>query len=420
MQCTNVSEEQLKEASPAIVIAIPILLVEAVLTIGSNVILLLLLARAYKGTTSLNILLLSISGFNLMAVFNQVVLTVQTSNETLLLGPRLCNFVLLTQTMYMFGTTMVHFLISRDRYNASKDPYSWQSNKKQALSYSATVWIAVLIIAVLNTILHANDITGDYTTCFWPIARASDCAKGYKLTIKVANLIGVLILSALTFANYFKTLRELFRNEKKKLHALKESSIILQRKHIMTSSEKTALSLLIIFIIHLTLQIPSYIYDVVRFGIARYNNDGGDRGAETHSNPLRVLLIILTTMGLAAYCLPIVLMVINNRFKYNVLAMLRCKWDVAATASSDSEKQQRATGLKVTTPSIQPPKLLPDDPNVFFAKTSAKYFPDATESVSVTITEGTANNSSSSTQGLVLGKKTSNMVMSNNFIFNCK
>ena len=341
-------------------IFVPVLAVLCLLTIGSNTILLILIGRSWKLCTSLNILLMSISSLNVLSTFSQLTLLASIIRKEWILGKGACHLNSFTLLLFSYTTTLVHLLISRDRYHICKDPLSWKNNRKRAWLISLLLWVGVGLTSMLDRFLHVKDFQdydhlSDYTLCYWPPTTAPCANPLYLFAIHAITFIAFMVISATIYYNYVKIHKDLRGNEKTKEFQMKLVSSIARNKRQKTTSERAATSLAIAFTVHFVSQFPSHLYYLVRYGqtlspkqAARLLPQAGE--------------ITLTCLGFVTAISPLILMFVNGRYKQHVRELFRCKCD------PEDDRDWLADHLvaEKSPPLSQPtPKLLPNDPSVF-------------------------------------------------------
>ena len=302
---------------------LPAIAIVAVMLIVSNVILLILLARSWRFCTSLNILLFSLGCLNILTFFNQVALMVAIVNKRWVLGKGGCHLVAMIQTLFTYGVAMVHLLISRDRYFVSKNPLSWKANRKKAWVCTLVLWCGISLAATLDRLLHLEDFNDDniecnYTACYWPVIDLKCSNAPYRLSLQVATFTAFLIISGIIYYNYFKTNKGLRGNEKMKEYELRKATSITRIKQQKTTSERAISSLLLMFTIHLITQLPTYFYNMIRHVVAL--------GTTVELLP-QACLLVLTCFSFCTTVSPLLMMVINNRYRQHVKEIICCVCD---------------------------------------------------------------------------------------------
>ena len=346
---------------------LPAIAIVAVMLIASNLILLILLARSWRFCTSLNIFLVSLGCLNILTFFNQVALMVAIINKRWVLGKGGCHLVAMIQTLFTYGVAMVYLFISRDRYLVSKNPMLWKENRKKAWVCTVVLWCGISLAATLDRLLHLEDfnddnIECDYTACYWPVINLKCSNAPYRLSLQVATFASFLIISGVIYYSYFKTIKGLRGNEKMKEYELRQTTTITRIKRRKTTSERAISSLLLMFTIHLVTQLPTYFYNVIRHVVALRT---------TVELLPQASLLVLTCFSFCTTVSPLLMMMINNRYRQHVKEIICCVCD----PQDDKTKQ---IALRTRLPSKI--KTHPNDISVFFGtKKFSSYRKSTTE-----------------------------------------
>lgn len=344
------------------------LLLLAIVTVALNSILLLLIPWSWQRCTSLNIVLLSLSILNLLTSFNQVSLAIAIVRGGWVMGKAMCHVVAFVQFFHRWATMLVHLLISRDRYQVSKDPLSWQRNRRKVLIVSIVIWLLVGIAGASDRVLHLpdfeDDTSVDYVMCYWPSTTPHHANIPYRFTLQLLYLLAFLFMSATIYYTHYKVFRELRANERMKEQEAKMASMFLTNNlRKKTSGERALESLVIIFTFHVVSLLPAYVVDVVRHG--------NSLTRPTQSDLIhQVGLLTLTCISYVTAISPFVLL-FNHRFKQHMKAVLQCH--------SDPEERNKLADVLIGATTIrrvqtrQLPKSHPDDITIFLSNNTGKY-----------------------------------------------
>ncbi len=362
-----------QSSSRSLRIFVPLLLILIILTLSFNSILLLLIARSWRLRTSLNIILLGLNLLHLLTSFNQAILLISVIRDAWVMGKGMCHLVAFMQVFYSWATTLTHLLISRDRYQVSKDPFSWRDNRKKAILLSITLWVVVGVTEVTDRVLHLSDFdhgaTVDYTVCYWA-PTTLDCTNIlYCSMLQLLSFPVFLLLSATIYYNYYRVSKVLRGNEKRKEHEAKLASVVLKGdKRKKTTSERALQSLVVIFTIHFLSQLPSHITNVTRHiqGLSKSNN----------AEPIHQIgLLALTCIGYLTALTPFILF-FNHRFKQHVKDLLQCSdWGPQDHNTLAGKVIGNTSYIrKIQTHVLQThEKPKPHDITIFYSKSSNKY-----------------------------------------------
>ena len=357
---------------------IPAIAILAVILIASNVILLVLLARSWRFCTSLNIFLFSLGCLNVLTVFNQVALMVAIVNKSWVLGKGGCHLVAMIQTMFIYGVAMVHLLISRDRYFISRNPLSWKGNRKKAWICTLVLWCGISLAATFDHLLHLKDFSNvkiecNYIACYWPVIDLKCSNAPYRLALQVVTFAAFLIVSGLIYYMYIKTNKELRGNEKTKEQELRKTTSLTRNKCQKTTSERAASSLILMFTIHLITQLPTYFYNLIRHVVAL--------GTTVELLP-QACLLVLTCFSFCTTVSPLLVMLINNRYRQHVKEIICCVCD----PQDDKRNLMRQLAISDRLPPRlqSKTKAHPKDISVFFGTKRASSYRKSTTTTPTT------------------------------------
>lgn len=346
---------------------IPAIAILTVILIASNVVLLVLLARSWRSCTSLNIFLFSLGCLNVLMVFNQVALMVAIANKSWVLGKGGCHLVAMIQTLFTYGVAMVHLLVSRDRYSVSRYPLSWKANRRKAWICTIVLWCGISLAAAFDHLLHLKDISDiniecNYIACYWPVIDPICSNAPYRLALQVVTFTAFLIVSGLIYYMYIKTYKELRGIEKMKEEELRKTTNLTRNKHQKTTSERTASSMVLMFTIHLITQLPSYFYNVIRHVVAL--------GTTEELLP-QACLLVLTCFSFCTTVSPLLVMLVNNRYRQHVKGIICCVCDPQDDTVRNLMRQLAISDTLPPRVQSKTKKAHPKDISVFFGSKRA-------------------------------------------------
>ena len=227
------------------IVFVPFLLIQITITLASNGILLLMIGRSFKSSTSLNIFLLSISIFNLVTVVNQVSLAVYVLQRDVTKFPhQLCHLMSIIKSSTTVGITLLHLFISHHRLKIAKSPLMRQNTRKQAWLLGAIVWAIACAVAIFECVLHiGNDEysnSENIQTCVWP--GINKCTT--RLSLYVNSIVDVCmqpeyIVSGITYYFYIKAGKKLKDNK------VEKEAVVLQITAMKTMTKEPILLFLL-------------------------------------------------------------------------------------------------------------------------------------------------------------------------------
>ena len=302
---------------------IPVLLIEIALSLFSNTVLLTLIVRSYRSLTSLNIFLLSVSIMNLVTFVNQVTLFGLILNRNKSVPHIICHFTIGIQTMSNYGISLFQLVIAYNRFQTAKNPLYWESDLTKAWVMGGVVWGIAIVWSVLESILHIGGVDGEIRTCFWPSMGEN---LPYKFSLRLCLTVAMLGVFVATYSYHRKTMKLLFENRRLLEFEMEMVSDINNSKTgLKTSPEKTTLSLIVVFVVHMITFIFPQFYDTFRLFVILIRSVAVDKINDPSPT---FLLISLTCISLFTTTSPIFLMLVSQRFKENVKSIFMCVWDV--------------------------------------------------------------------------------------------
>ena len=167
-QNSNVSEVL---QFPAIVrIFTPILMVELLVGLVSNILLLTLLVKARRFQNNVNIYLCSMAVNNLLCLFPVSTLLALTLTKQWVLGQTMCTLNQAIMYMSAMPNLMLHVFISRERYRAVLLFFEWKPYSRRTHLELGVMWTVAVVMGVLG-VLQGSQIIGetdDIISCFAP------------------------------------------------------------------------------------------------------------------------------------------------------------------------------------------------------------------------------------------------------------
>lgn len=294
-------------------IFIPILLIEFLMSMFSNWVLLLLIGRSYNSLTTLNVFLLSLGVLNLILSVNQLTLLGVILSDGRPIPYQICHISFGIQSLGKYGITFLQLAISYNRYHSSINPVYWErSSLQKAWVTAGMAWVVMLLLAALISVLHIGDIDGSLKNCFWPI---TDDHTLFSLLLHL--VLFVVIVAAVAAAAHYhrKTISLLNLNRMTLVREMEMTSSIQYYEMGQSSPEKTAKSLIVMFVIQMGTLLVPLTYDIIRLAIVAVEWAGTGRVDDPSPT---LLLVFMTTCSLFTTTSPFFLMLVSQRFKKNV------------------------------------------------------------------------------------------------------
>ena len=355
---------------------VPFLLIQITVTLVSNGVLLMMIGRSFKSSTSLNIFLLSISIFNLVTVVNQVSLVVYILQQDVTkFPPQLCHLMSIVKSSTSVGITLLHLFISHHRLKIAKKPLMWQNTRKQAWLLGVMVWAIACAVAIFECVLHmgnTKDISSNnFHTCLWP--GINKCTTRISLYVQSLMLVSLSVVSVSAYYFYVKAGKELKDNEIEKEYRLKCSNLVYghnstNKRRKLTTPERAVVSLFTIFTIHCITQLPLYIYGIIIHSVAltketkdtaNNNSESESASADDSITGSTHILLLLVSISFLTTSAPLVLACINQKFKGHVKYLW---WYLCGSEDQAHEKFVRQITAKFPSPSDQDQPLQPPPP----------------------------------------------------------
>ena len=167
-QNSNVSEVL---QFPAIVrIFTPILMVELLVGLVSNILLLTLLVKARRFQNNVNVYLCSMAVNNLLCLFPVSTSLVLSVTKQWVLGQTMCTLNQAIMYTSVVPNLMLHVFISRERYRAVLHFFEWKPYSRRTHLELGVMWTLAVVMGVFG-VLQGSQIIGetdDIISCFAP------------------------------------------------------------------------------------------------------------------------------------------------------------------------------------------------------------------------------------------------------------
>eukprot|EP00731_Ephydatia_muelleri_P008162 Em0004g500a len=315
-QNSNVSEVL---QFPAIVrIFTPILMVELLVGLVSNILLLTLLVKARRFQNNVNIYLCSMAVNNLLCLFPVSTSLVLSVTKQWVLGQTMCTLNQAIMFMSVVPNLMLHVFISRERYRAVLHFFEWKPYSRRTHLELGVMWTLAVVMGVFG-VLQGSQIIGetdDIISCYIP-SRLNTEEQYLPVQITgliIGSLIGPVSL-LLCIAHYIYIFRQL--HIIRKVHNSSGIDIPIQWE-----SEVRALkSLATVFF----MAVVPYIYGVsIFFAVVESIALIQQRKYSDVDSPLsfifRLWFYFLPTSG------PMVIFAVNKRFRVRIKELF--KWQL--------------------------------------------------------------------------------------------
>ena len=321
---SNAREEYNTSELPTLaVIYTPIFLVQLLVGLVSNILLLTLLVKATSVKNNINVYLYSMAANNLMSLFPLLTLVVSTVTKQWVLGQTMCTINQVILYMVGISNLLLPVFISRERYRAVLHFMEWKPLTRQTYLEVGVVWICAIGGGMVG-LLQGEQIAGktdEVISCFTP----SRWLKYPIFPLYIAYLVLGCIMgpAALLFSvvHYVYIFREL--SIVKKYHAGVLSNIQpLWRNYqdipIHWNSELRALnSMACVFIMTAVPFTAGSLYGTAVAAVAMAK----DITFEEANIPL--LHLAFMSMFLVPTAGPMVILVVNKRFRMRIKDLLR-------------------------------------------------------------------------------------------------
>ena len=306
------------------VIFAPVLFVELLVVLVSNLVLIALLVKAssVNGQNNMNIYLYSLAINNLLSLFPTLTLLISTVTKEWVLGQTMCSL----NQFVTYTVAVPHFflqaLISRERYRAVVHFSKWKPYSKITYIYVAVVWITAICSGVIGLVQGGQIVgtTEDVLSCYLPNSWVDERRL---LPLVVVYLLGSCIcltaslaFSTVHYAYTFKALYILKRNR------IPMDPVMLDHTDIPAISfeaeVRTLKSMSFVFFFSMVPILSGCVYVIAMTSVAI-----------SEGKPFREVDVPLlhVAMAVCAYLIPMVspllLMAINKRFRTRIKDLLR-------------------------------------------------------------------------------------------------
>ncbi len=308
----------------------PLVLIELVAAVVSNTLLIALIVKASleQVQNNTNIYLFSLGILGLIESFNLFTLFVTVSARRWVFGSALCYINNGIMNLHLFCPLFLHFVISRDRYKAVRDPFHWQPMSKWSYISTVVIWalaIAYGVFKLLDSVIGYDD--GErFFSCYFRNIHYGDEVIILVLSVLYYVLVIGILVSTLTY--YILILKDLHLTEQLRVQRRMLPSHMInvngRDKPIeCTGEERAARSLALIFLIQFAGSLLSSLLASYRL----FESLAKDVSIQSISNSNEIAL------WFALYLFPAVnptfLILTNKRFRSRVLGLF--KWELRTT-----------------------------------------------------------------------------------------
>lgn len=340
----------------------PLLFIELLIMVPCNLALMALVIKARKVNNNTNIYLFSLAISGLLKSVILFNLMVVVFTRRWIFGREMCYINDFLFRLAIFPILLIHALVSRDRYNAIRDPLNhWKVSTKKTYVLSFTVWVVSGVLAlgsvlwyVLRTPLSNDPLNG--LECFFGL----DMLQGdysvslFEVVASMFIIPWVISLSIFTLWHYFLVLRQLHTLTKlrSQFRVLSNSTILKvngQDKPLhCTAEERAAKSLALTFLLEFICSVTSLSIIAILSAllILRYTSM-----KNTFSAIIVLALSILILPGIN----PVILALSNKRFRNRVKGLLKCELRPELEESHDYGHLEETDEIRL--PSVAAPTI---------------------------------------------------------------
>eukprot|EP00731_Ephydatia_muelleri_P026272 Em0018g372a len=338
------------------VIFTPVLIVQLLVGLVSNLLLIALLVKAssVNGQNNINIYLYSVAINNLLSLFPALTLLISTVTKEWVLGQTMCSLNQFVTYAVPAPHSFLQAFISRERYRAVVHFSEWKPYSRRTYLYVTVVWITAICSGVAGLVQGGQIVgtTDDVLSCYSPNRwmderRLLPLVVLYLLGAWISN-IASLAFSTVHYAYTFKALCIIKEIRRARPHSMEPMKLDYMDIPISLEAEVTSLkSMACVFFVTMAPFIAGYVYFTVVATVAISEGK--------HFREVDVPLLHIA-MAVCAYLIPTVspllLMAINKRFRHRMKDLFHWQLRPADTASSPGTVNR--TEVMVTQNSTSP------------------------------------------------------------------
>ncbi len=352
----------------------PIILLELMAAVVSNTLLIALIVKAciQHVQNNTNVYLLSLGVLGLLESFNLFTLFVTVSARRWVFGTAFCEINNVIVKLHLLSPLFLHFVLSRDRYKAVRDPFHWQPITKWAYVSTAVIWALAILYSAFESVgavfFGVDNPTGaKFYACYFTL----DSKRTTVLSVALSVLYYVIVISVLvwTLAYYILVLKDLHLTEKLRIqHSMLSSHVISDNGRDKplecTAEERAARSLALIFLIQFACTIVSHLHASIRL----FESIAQDAALESNAHATEITLWF--TIYLFPAVNPVFLMLTNQRFRTRVIDLFKCELKSTSEIDDAGHIPKQCSSVKLTQnlSATSVGKRVQTPPTLFFAQ----------------------------------------------------
>ena len=352
---------------PAIVrIFTPILMVELLVGLVSNILLLTMLVKARRFQNNINVYLGSMAVNNLLCLFPLSTSLVLSVTKQWVLGQTMCTLNQAIMYMTSVPTIMLHMFISRERYRAVVHFFEWKPYSRRTHLELAVMWTLAVVMGVLG-VLQGSQIIGetdDIISCYTSSWTTERFFPGQITILIIVSLSGPasLLFCIIHYICIFRQLHAI-----RKIH--NTNGVLPTRIDIPIQWESEVRALKSLAIVFFMAVVP-YIFCVsIKYVVVDSIALIHHRKFSDVDLPLSLMFCIsfyvLPTSG------PMLVFAVNKRFRLRIKELFKWQLKPDSTVYINSTAGiSKHNGLRVATPqhkceggTIEEPVLKPPSPS---------------------------------------------------------
>ena len=324
----------------------PVLLVQLLVGLVSNLLLIALLVKAnsVNGQNNINIYLYSMATNNLLSLFPVLTLLLSTVTKEWVLGQTMCSLNQYAICAVGIPYILLQVCISRERYRAVVHFSEWIPYSRRTYIHVAVVWICAICTGVMG-VAQGGQIVGrtdDVLSCYTPATWFE--GKFIPVLIVVIIVLYTSTTACLAFATvyYARTFRELYIIKQIRLSHTTQPMTLNQRDIPISwkAEVRTLKSVACMFFVSLVPFVTAYVYYIALAVVAIKE---GKRFHEVDVPQLHVGVVCLYLTPAAS---PVLLIVMNKRFRMRMKDLFR--WQLKPTSAVDPNPVSRNTVVSLT------------------------------------------------------------------------
>ena len=316
-----------------VVIYTPVLLVQLLVGLVSNLLLIALLVKAnsVNGQNNVNIYLYSVAINNLLSLFPVLTLLLSTVTKKWVLGQTMCS---LNQfAIYAVGGPyiLLQVFISRERYKAVVHFAEWKPYSRRTYIHVAAVWICAICSGVIGLVQGGQIVgkTDDVLSCYTPSRRFERSFLPVLVVFILWLCASTSALLAFALVHYVRAFRELYVIKEIRLSHTTQPKT-LQQRDIPISWEaevRTLKSVAVMFFVSL---VPYVVAQVCYYAVAMV---AVRKGKSFHEVDVPLIFCGVICAYLTPTASPLLLIVMNKRFRTRMKDLFR--WQLKPTNAVD-------------------------------------------------------------------------------------